>query len=167
MIPLSPDDVKEALKSLGLTIEVQTFEQSTRTAQEAAAALSAPLGSIVKSLCFIVEDQPVIVLTAGDKRVDDRKLGALYRVGRKKVKIADAETTLGITGYAPGGVPPVGHKRQIPIVIDDTLGRFEIVYAAAGSANAIFPIPYASLVKVSQGNVTDVVKDEGEKSDLQ
>lgn len=167
MTLLTPDDVQKTLESLGLTIEIQTFEQSTRTAQEAAAALGAPLGSIVKSLCFLVDDQPAVILTAGDKRVDDRKLGAMYGVGRKKVKIADAQTTIDITGYAPGGVPPVGHRRPIPILIDETLGRYEIVYAAAGSVNTIFPVPYTTLMKVTKGKVVDVVKDERENIDTE
>jgi len=167
MTLLTPDDVQKTLESLGLTIEIQTFEQSTRTAQEAAAALGAPLGSIVKSLCFLVDDQPAVILTAGDKRVDDRKLGAMYGVGRKKVKIADAQTTIDITGYAPGGVPPVGHRRPIPILIDETPRRYEIVYAAAGSVNTIFPVPYTTLMKVTQGKVVDVVKDERENIDTE
>src|SRR5437867_3241930 len=134
---LATDDVRAALRAHNLTIEVRTFTESTATAPEAAPAIGTELGSMVKSLCFMVGDQPVIVLAAGDMRVDDRKLGALYDVGRKKVRIADADTTVAITGYAPGGVPPIGHRTVLPILIDQTLRRFEVVYAAAGSPNTI------------------------------
>lgn len=106
--PLGSADVEAALEGLGLETRVMTFDDSTATAPEAAEAIGTALGSIVKSLCFVVAGQPVIVLTTGDRRVDDRKLSALYGVGRKKVKIADAETTMAETGYAPGGVPPGG-----------------------------------------------------------
>jgi prolyl-tRNA editing enzyme YbaK/EbsC (Cys-tRNA(Pro) deacylase) len=106
----------------------------------------------------------VVVLTAGDKRVDDRKLGALFDVGRKKVKIADAATTAGITGYAPGGVPPVGHRTKVPILIDESLQRYEIVYAAAGSANTIFPISLETLIEVTGGRVADLAREDGVQS---
>lgn len=159
MTQLTPEDVQAALDELGLDIKVQAFEASTRTAPEAAAAIGTELGTIVKSLCFLVDGEPVVVLTAGDKRVDDRKVAALYEVGRKKVKIADAEATIEATGYAPGGVPPVGHVQEIPILIDSSLGRYDLVYAAAGSPHAIFPIPFDTLVEATGGQVLDLVKE--------
>lgn len=155
---LGSADVETALQGLGLEMRVLTFDDSTATAPQAAEAIGTELGSIVKSLCFVVAGEPVIVLTAGDRRVDDRKLSALYGVGRKKVKIADAKTTIATTGYAPGGVPPVGHRTELPVLIDETLARFETVYAAAGSENAIFAVPYEALVQVTGGRVADVAK---------
>jgi Cys-tRNA(Pro) deacylase len=155
---LTPDDVQQALESLGLDIRVQRFETSTATAQEAADSIGTDLGTIVKSLCFVVDGEPVIVLAAGDHRIDDRKLAALYDVGRKKVRIADAQTTLQTTGYLPGGVPPVGHLRPLPVLIDDTLSRFELVYAAAGSPHAIFPIPFGTLCEITGGRLVDLAK---------
>jgi Cys-tRNA(Pro) deacylase len=162
---LTPEDVQSALRALNMNIEVRRFDESTATAPEAAAAIGTELGSIVKSLCFIVAEQPVLVLAAGDRRVDDRKLGALYEVGRKKVKIADAATTAEITGYAPGGVPPIGHRTVVPILIDESLRRYEVVYAAAGSPNTIFPIAFDRLVKVTGGRVADVVRDESQAAE--
>jgi prolyl-tRNA editing enzyme YbaK/EbsC (Cys-tRNA(Pro) deacylase) len=156
---LTPDDVQATLKNLGLDIQVQIMADSTRTAPEAAAAIGTELGTIIKSLCFMVNGEPVVILASGDKRVDDRKVAAMYGVGRKKVKIADAETTIRETGYAPGGVPPVGHIKELPILIDEMLGRFEIVYGAAGSPYAIFPIPYDTLIEVTGGKVVDVAKE--------
>jgi Cys-tRNA(Pro) deacylase len=155
---LTPDDVQQALEALGLDVRVQHFETSTATAQEAADSIGTDLGTIVKSLCFLVDGEPVIVLAAGDHRIDDRKLAALYDVGRKKVKIADAQTTLQATGYLPGGVPPVGHLQPLPVLIDDTLSRFELVYAAAGSPHAIFPIPFETLCEITGGRVVDLAR---------
>lgn len=159
MEPRTPQHVQEALDALGLDIQVQMFGVSTATSQEAADAAGAPLGAIVKSLCFLVGDQPVLVLTAGDQRVDERKIAALYGVGRKKVRMPDAETTIAATGYAPGGVPPVGHSQPVPVYIDQTLRRFELVYGAAGAPNAIFPIAFDRLVEATGGQVVDVVRD--------
>ena len=159
MFSRTPQDVQADLDSLGLDIHVQIFEASTATAPQAAAAIGTELGSIVKSLCFVVDGEPLLVLAAGDRLVDDRKLAALYGVGRKKVHIADAETTLQATGYAPGGVAPLGHPRPLTILIDSTFERYEVVYAAAGSPNAIFPIPLKTLVQITGGQLADLAKE--------
>ncbi|GAB4442568.1 MAG: YbaK/EbsC family protein [Anaerolineae bacterium] len=158
MQPLTPEHVQAALDAAGLDIRVQTFDDSTATAQEAADALGAPLGSIVKSLCFFIDGEPLIVLGSGDQRMDERKLGALRGVSRKKVRMATAEQSIAVTGYAPGGVAPVGHRTALPVYIDDMLARYETVYAAAGSPNTIFPIPFATLVAVTGGTVADVAR---------
>jgi len=155
----SPRDVQAALAALGMDIQVRFFETSTATSQQAADAIGADLGAIVKSLCFMVDRQAVLVLTAGDQKVDDRKLAMLHGTSRKRVRIADAETTIRVTGFAPGGVSPVGHVEKLPVYIDATLQRFEVVYAAAGSPNAIFPIPFVRLAEITGGRVADVAKE--------
>ncbi len=160
MEPLTPDHVQAALGALGLNIRVQIFDASTATSQQAADAIGTELGSIVKSLCFFIDNEPVIVLGSGDQRMDERKLGALRGVSRKKVKMATAEQSIEVTGYAPGGVPPVGHRHKLPIYIDDMLARYEMVYAAAGSPNAIFPIPFKTLVQITGGSVVDVARKD-------
>ena len=159
MHQLTPDDVQAALTDLELDAQIQTFDESTRTAPEAAAAIGTELGSIVKSLCFMVAGEPIMVLTAGDQRADDRKIAALFSVGRKKVRLANADTTIEMTGYPPGGVPPVGHRQNLPIYIDSTLERFDIVYAAAGTASTIFPIAFDALVKATGGTIIDVARE--------
>jgi len=158
MLPRSPHDVQAALLKLGLDIRIQTFEASTSTAQHAANAVGTELGAIVKTMCFTVDSRPMLVLTPGDRQVDDRKLAAIYGVGRKKVRMADASTTLRVTGFAPGGVSPVGHGQEMPILIDSSFQRFELVYAAAGSSNTIFPIPLATLIQITGGQVVDVTR---------
>ena len=154
-----PDDVQAALNALGQDISVQIYTTSTATSQEAADAAGSELGAIVKSLCFTVNGNPLLVLTAGDQRVDDRKIAALYGVGRKKVRMADASTTLQATGYAPGSVPPVGLVNPLPIIIDHTLERFELVYGAAGAPNAIFPVALQTLIEITGGQVLDIVRE--------
>lgn len=156
MKELTTEDVRAALAAHGLNDVIRTFSESTATSEEAAAAIGTPLGTIVKSLCFMVDGQPVVVLAAGDHRVDSKKLAELSGVAKKRVKIASAEETLTATGYLPGGVPPVGHSQPVPILIDDTLSRYENVYAAAGSPNAIFPITLEKLIEITGGRMADL-----------
>lgn len=158
MLPLIPDDVQAALDQLKLDIKIHFFETPTATSQQAADNIGCELGQIVKSICFLVDSQPVIVLTSGDQKVDDRKLAEMYNVGRKKVKAANAEQLVEIWGYEPGSVPPFGHRQRVPTYIDSTLRRFDKLYAAGGAHNAIFPITLDQLVSATGGTVAFVVK---------
>ena len=156
------DRVQAALDALALNIQVQRFDRSTGTAPEAAAAVGCELGAIVKSLCFLIDGQPVLVLAAGDRQVDSKALRRIYGVSKRGVKIADPRTVEAVTGFAVGGVAPLGHPRPLPTLIDRNLSRFKIVYAAAGSADSIFPIPYETLVKVTNGQVHDLARESAE-----
>lgn len=157
MEPLSSVDVQAALDALNLDIEVKFFDTSTATAQEAADAIGTEVGSIVKSIVFMVNgEQPVVILTAGDQKVDDRKIAKLYEVGRKKVRIATADQCVQYIGFLPGGVAPVGHRTQVPMWVDANLTRYAVVYAAAGTPNSIFPIPLETLIEVTGSQVADV-----------
>lgn len=151
-----PQRVQATLCELGVEIEVRELDASTRTAQEAADAIGTELGSIVKSLVFLADGQPVIALVAGDRRADSAHLKVL--LGARHVMIADADQVRQATGYAIGGVPPVGHKTALPVWIDRSLSRFETVYAAAGGPRAIFPISYFRLVELTGGNVADLTE---------
>jgi Cys-tRNA(Pro) deacylase len=148
-----PQRVQAALRELGVEIEILELEASTRTAQQAADAIGTELGSIVKSLVFLADGKPIVVLVAGDRRADPARLKALS--GARRVMIADADQVRQATGYAIGGVPPLGHKTPLPVWIDRSLGRFEIVYAAAGGPRSIFPIGYAELVELTAGYAAD------------
>lgn len=150
------DRVQAALKEAGLAIDVIELEDSARTAQLAADAIGAPLGSIVKSLVFLADEEPVLVLVAGDHRADTERLKET--LGVCEVSIAPAERVREETGFSIGGVPPIGHGRSIATVIDRSLSRFETVYAAAGHPHAVFPISYEALVRVTGGRVADLVR---------
>ena len=110
MQPLTPDDVQAALDRFSLGIQIRFFDTPTATSQQAADNIGCELGQIVKSICFLVGDQPVMVLASGDQKVDDRKLAEFYSVSRKKVKVATPEQLVEIWGYEPGSVPPFGHR---------------------------------------------------------
>ena len=151
-----PQRVQSALNELGVDVEVIELVASARTAQQAADAIGTELGSIVKSLVFLADGQPVVVLVAGDRRANPNKLKALLRA--RRVMIADADQVRQATGYAIGGVPPVGHKTSLAIWIDRSLGRFETVYAAAGGPRAIFPIAFSKLIELTDGQVVDLAE---------
>lgn len=161
MEPMKPDDVQSALTALNVRVEIRFFEESTATSQQAADAIGTTLGSIVKSLCFMVDGEPVIVLASGDQRVDTRKLAALRQVSHKRVKTAKPEECIDIFGYSPGSVPPVGHRTPgIDLYIEDSLARFDTLFAAGGASNAIFPISYEELRAVTGATVMDLKRDQ-------
>jgi prolyl-tRNA editing enzyme YbaK/EbsC (Cys-tRNA(Pro) deacylase) len=168
----SVDRVREALIAVGVGDIVLELNESARTSQMAADAIGAhfglmvPVGAIAKSLLFLIDDRPIVVIAAGDRNVDHKLLGALFDVGRKKVKFADAATVLEVTGYEIGGVPPIGHARSLPVLIDESLSRFQTVWAAAGAHHAVFPIEYTRLIEVTGGRVATLAVPKGEeKSD--
>lgn len=154
-----PERVQIALEAAGLGVSVVRLQESARTAQLAADALDTALGSIVKSLLFLADGEPVLVLVAGDRRADPVKLKKL--LDARRVMIADAERVRSETGFSIGGVPPVGHQRSLPTWIDASLGRFETVYAAAGHPQAVFPIAFEELVRITDGHVADVTETPG------
>lgn len=161
MQAMAVKNVQLALKRQGLDIEIIEFANSTATSQEAADNVGCELGQIVKSLGFLIErSRPILVLASGDQSVDDRKLAALFQIGRKKVRMMNPEQCLSILGYSPGGVPPLAHRQpDIPVIIDNNLKRYQRVYAAGGADNAIFPIELAVLRGVTQAVFADIARD--------
>jgi prolyl-tRNA editing enzyme YbaK/EbsC (Cys-tRNA(Pro) deacylase) len=159
LLPLSSQGVQSALDKLGFATQIRFFDTVTATSQQAADNIGCSLGQIVKSIAFIVDDKPILVLTSGDQRVDDRKIAAHYGVGRKKVRVASPEEMVAIYGYAPGSMAPLAHRTPgILIHIDETLQRFDILYAAGGAHNAIFPVTLEQLIAMSGGELMDVVR---------
>lgn len=159
MQPLTSADVQAELDRLNTGIQIRYYETPTATSQQAADNIGCELGQIVKSLAFLIDGQPVIVLTSGDQKVDDKKLAEMHNVGRKKVKAASAEECVEIYGYPPGSVPPLAHRtRGMPVYVDESLKRYEQIYAAGGAHNAIFPLTPAQLIEISGGRYADVVK---------
>ena len=152
----SAQKVAEAARKLGLEIEIVEFEQTTRTAEDAAAAIGCEVAQIVKSLCFSVNDEPIMALVSGNNRLDEKKLAALCGVGRKRVKRAEPEMVKTATGFTIGGVPPFGHLSPLPIYIDKDLTQFDIIWAAAGTPFAVFAIKPAVLVEFNGGQVADL-----------
>jgi len=145
-----------ALRELGESPDVLVVEEGTHTAEMAAAAAGCELGAIVKTLVAYVAGTPHLILVAGDRRLDDRLVATLFGVGRKQVKLANPEQVLEVTGYPVGGVSPFGTPRQLDVLVDESLGRFETVWIAGGTPSAILPIALDALVRHTGGRLAAV-----------
>jgi len=152
-----PERLQGTLRELGINIEVVRLSDSTRTAPEAAAAVGCDLGAIAKSLLFMADGEPLLVICGGDRRVDTAKVAAL--VGASTVKMSSVEDVRRLTGYAIGGVPPLGHTTPLKKLMDDRLLRWPMIYAAAGAHDALFPIDPATLSEKSGALLADVTNE--------
>ncbi len=155
---MKPAAAPSALKVqavLGDRYTVLEFDAGTRTAADAAAAIGCAVAEIAKSLLFRAKDsgRPVLVVASGTNRVDEKKVAAL--IG-EKIARAEAEYVREMTGFAIGGVPPVGHAVAPVALIDADLLKFETIWAAAGTPNAVFRLTPAELVELTGGRVAAV-----------
>jgi prolyl-tRNA editing enzyme YbaK/EbsC (Cys-tRNA(Pro) deacylase) len=154
---LSPSalKVREALLALGYEFNVIEFQDSTRTSAEAAERVCCQLGQIVKSLIFrgLTTGKPVLVLTSGSNRVDE---SILSQYAGEPIGRADAAFVRTATGFAIGGVPPVGYTRPLETYLDEDLLQYEQIWAAAGTPNAVFELTPAALEKITGGKVVKV-----------
>jgi Cys-tRNA(Pro) deacylase len=155
--------VIESAARRGVELQIQFFPASTHTAVQAARAVGASLGQIVKSLVFVTtrddgDREPIVCLISGPNRVDLARLAAV--VGRSDVRQASAKEANELTGFVIGGIPPFGHERRLRVVMDPDLGRFTTVWAAAGLPNAVFEISPASLRVLADAQVAPIVEDQ-------
>ena len=139
----------------GLDIEIQRYPDGTRTAADAAAAVGCKIDQIVKSLVFIADFRPILILCSGARRVDEEKLAEYIGT---EIRIAGASEVRAATGYAIGGTPPLGHTVPLKTVVDPHLMEFEEIWAAAGTPDSVFPIQPKELVKATSGAVVPVTR---------
>jgi prolyl-tRNA editing enzyme YbaK/EbsC (Cys-tRNA(Pro) deacylase) len=155
--PLSPSarKVQEALRILGVACEVREMDKTTRSAQDAARAVGCEVGQIAKSLVFkgATTRQAVLVITSGSNRVDEKRLSD--RIGEPVLK-ADADFVRQQTGFAIGGVPPVGHAQPMAVFIDEDLLTYSEIWAAAGTPQAVFRLTPQELQRITSGRVIGV-----------
>lgn len=157
MPTLSPSaqKIQNLLHSLGYDYTVIEHAESTRTAQEAAERAGCELGQIVKSLIFKGKEsgKPILVLTSGANRVDEKRISeyAGESIGR-----ADADFVRTVTGFAIGGVPPMGHTQKMETYLDEDFLQYQTIWAAAGTPNAIFELKTVDLQTMTNGNVVKV-----------
>jgi len=151
----SAQRVQDALQAFGLTCRVVEMPQTTRTAEDAARAVGCTVGQIVKSLIFRGKQsgKPILVATSGANRVDEKKIAAL--IGESIGK-ADAEFVRENTGFAIGGVPPMGHVQHVTVLLDEDLIQYEEIWAAAGTPRAVFKLTPDDLQKITDGKVVAV-----------
>ena len=161
--------VFDAAARKGVAIEIVTFPEGTHTAAEAAQAVGAELGQIVKSLVFVAPGQdgqlaPIVVLASGANRVDVARLAAV--VGEPGIRRATAREAGELTGFVIGGIPPIGHARRCRVVMDPDLGRFSTVWAAAGTRDAVFRVPPATLSVLSNAVVAPIAEERPARGTL-
>jgi Cys-tRNA(Pro) deacylase len=150
----SAERVRAYLTEHLLDEQIIEFDTPTKTAQQAADAAGCELGQIVKSLVFVVGDQPVVVLVAGDRRGDPAAIAAL--LGGTEAHFADADTVRSATGFAIGGVSPFALPDGLPVFVDDSLERFETVYPAAGTPTSMVEVRRTDLIDLAGGRVARV-----------
>ncbi|SNS84277.1 Cys-tRNA(Pro) deacylase [Anaerovirgula multivorans] len=148
--------VKEYIETLPVTLKVIEFDEgSTKTSQMAADQLGVTVGQIAKTILFMGKEEPVLVVTSGDVKVSSSELKKI--IGAKP-KLAKPEECIEITGFPPGGVCPFALKTKIKIFIDKSMERFDVVYAAAGTANTAVPITVQELLIVTDGELVDICR---------
>ena len=154
---LSPSvqKVQEALRALGFSIQVVELESTTRTSADAAQAVGCKVEQIAKSLVFEGKQsqKPILVIASGSNRVNEKRIGELISEPLRK---ADADFVRQHTGFAIGGVPPVGHLEKLDIFIDEDLLQYGEIWAAAGSPHAVFKLTPSDLIKMTGGRVTSI-----------
>ena len=152
--------VQAALAAHGLTNRILEFAATARTAEDAARVCNVPVGAIVKSLVFEIEGEPVLALVAGDRRCDVDVLPAILdRSG--EARRCDARKVRAVTGFAIGGVAPVGHLLPLPTAIDGSLARFERLFAAAGHPHFVFATSLPELQAITRGTVSELLAAAG------
>jgi len=147
--------VQAALEAFGLSLEVVEFPESTRTAQEAADAIGCALEQIVKSLLFQRQPSglPLLIAVSGGNRVNEKRIKEILG---EKITRADADFVKTATGYPIGGVPPLAHPQPITTIIDQDLLQYEVVWAAAGTPNAVFRLHPKDLILITAGRVEKI-----------
>ncbi len=145
--------VRASLRQQGIEAQPVEFAESTRTSAEAAAAIGTTVAQIAKSLIFLANGQPLLVIASGVNRVDTKKLAALLGA---KITRADADAVRQATGFPIGGVAPVGHATPLRTLIDEDLMAFASIWAAAGTPNAVFETTPADLLKMTVGQIADI-----------
>lgn len=146
--------VVEGGAALGISVVPVEFPEATRTAEDAAAAIGVAVGQIVKSMVFLVDDQPVVALVSGSNRVDEAKLAAA--AGGAVARRPDAKAVRAATGFPIGGVPPFGYPTPLPTYVDEDLVTHDEVWAACGMPHVNFAVASAELVRATGAQVTDI-----------
>jgi Cys-tRNA(Pro) deacylase len=154
--------VRDAAERKGVTLEIHQFDESTHTAEDAARTVGADLGQIVKSLVFVAPGEdaqldPILCLISGPNRVDLARLAAV--LGEQDIRRATAREAQELTGYTIGGIPPFGHGRPVRTVMDPALTQYPVVWAAAGTQTAVFPVPPGTLRILANATVAPIVEE--------
>lgn len=153
-LPRAAVIVRDRLDQLGLVAEITVLPDAAKTAALAAAALGCPVAAIANSLIFLADGEPLLVMTSGAHRVDTRALAE--RIGATEITRASPDQVRQATGQAIGGVAPIGHPASVRTLVDPSLAEHELVWAAAGAPETVFPMTFAELCLMTGGRVVPV-----------
>ena len=154
---LTPNDIQVFMDEQDIAGEILRLEVPTPTVDDAAVAVGTQPRQIVKSILFLVEDQPVLAIACGNDRIDRRIIAGIYGVGRKKVKLAGPEIVLDVSGYEVGAMPPFAHRGRIPTLIDRRVLEQPVVYAGGGAENMLLRLSAEDILKVTEAQVMDLI----------
>ena len=158
-IPLTPEDLALYLKQHNIEGEVILLDVPTPTVEAAAEAVGVHPDQIVKSLLFLVEDKPVLVIANGTARIDRRLLCKHFGVSRRKTIFADPETVIELTGYPVGAVPPIGHRTPLLALVEPDILKQELVYGGGGSGSALMRLRPADILANVQAEVVSLQEE--------
>jgi prolyl-tRNA editing enzyme YbaK/EbsC (Cys-tRNA(Pro) deacylase) len=158
MHPRAEAFADRAAEEYGLAVEISEFTEGTKTAAAAADAVDCEVDQIASSLVFEVGDEPVVAVTSGANRVSERRLAEHFDVDADEVTMADPETIRETLGWSIGGVPPVCHETDVPVLFDPHLTEFDAVWAAAGTPQSMWPVDPDRLRRLADATVADVTE---------
>ncbi|HVO70668.1 MAG TPA: YbaK/EbsC family protein [Aggregatilineaceae bacterium] len=160
MEPWTPADLQRYIDAHAIPAQIVALPTPTLTVPTAAEALGVPVDTIVKTVIFFVEETPYAVIANGVRRVDPRKLAAQFGVNRKRIKLADGEAVLALTGYPPGAVPPFGHRQPMPYLMHPGVCDQSVVYAGGGGKAELLRIQSADLRRLTGATLVDVLSED-------
>ncbi len=155
-LPLTSADLQRFINALNIEATILSLAEHTPTVPDAARALQVEPEQIIKSLVFLIKEEPLLVINNGLAKVDRRKVADRLGVGKKQIKFASAEEALEITGYVVGSMPPFGHRRKLATFIDPAVFEFEPIYGGGGDINAMLRLTPAELLQATEGEVLTV-----------
>lgn len=158
IVRLGVDDLAQYMRTHNIPGEILHLSVPTPTVETAAKAVGTSVDQIIKSILFLVEDQPVLAIACGLPSIQRGSIAELYGVGKKRVKLASAETVLEISGYEVGAMPPFGHRRALVTLIDRRVLDFSDAYAGGGAENAIVHLDPHDILRVSGAKVLDLIE---------
>jgi prolyl-tRNA editing enzyme YbaK/EbsC (Cys-tRNA(Pro) deacylase) len=157
-IKLSVDELQAYMQAHAIPGEIMRLDVPTPTVESAALAVGTQADQIIKSILFVVDDQPVLAIACGLSNIDRRAIANLYSVGKKRVKLASPETVLEISGYEVGAMPPFGHQQPINTLIDRKVLNYSDAYAGGGAENVLVHLNPHDLLRATSAVVLDMLE---------
>lgn len=157
---LTAADLQVFIDKHQIAAEILHLAEDTPTVPDAARVLGVEPDQIIKSLVFLVRDEPLLVIANGARRIDRRKVAAHFDVGQKRVKLAPAERAQGITGYVVGAMPPFGHRARLPTLIDPAVLSQPLIYGGGGEVHAMLKLQPTQLLAVTGAETISILQDE-------